>query len=106
MNGILCTTGNRALKALEIPQRLAVVLLLALGAAIFFATYRAIDSVVEEQSRVQQQAITPVHDLVQATGRGNSIALGPEPGLVTTSTVDCRVEVWEAATGRRVGSLT
>ncbi|MEM9380373.1 MAG: WD40 repeat domain-containing serine/threonine-protein kinase [Planctomycetota bacterium] len=36
----------------------------------------------------------------------NSIALGPEPGLVTTSTVDCRVEVWEAATGRRVGSLT
>ncbi|MEM1452140.1 MAG: WD40 repeat domain-containing serine/threonine protein kinase [Planctomycetota bacterium] len=36
----------------------------------------------------------------------NSIALGPEPGLVTTCTVDCRVEVWEAATGRRVGSLT
>ncbi|MEM6819929.1 MAG: sensor domain-containing diguanylate cyclase [Pseudomonadota bacterium] len=52
------------MKALEIPQRLAVVLLLALGVAIFFATYRAIDSVVVEQSRVQQQAITPVHDLV------------------------------------------
>jgi len=64
MNGTRLTTGKLALKALEIPQRLAVVLLLALGVALFLATYRAINSVVVEQSRVQQQAITPVHDLV------------------------------------------
>ena len=39
-------------------------LLLALGTAFFYATYKAIDNIVAEQSRVQQQAISPVFTLV------------------------------------------
>lgn len=35
----------------------------------------------------------------------SSIVPGPEPGLVTTCTMDGRVVLWEATTGRRVGSL-
>ena len=45
--------------------RLAVLLMLALGGASFYATYTAIDDIVAEQSRVQQEAVSPVHDLVR-----------------------------------------
>ena len=46
-------------------QRIAIVLMLALGIAFFYATYDAIDNIVAEQSRVQQQAISPVFKLVR-----------------------------------------
>jgi diguanylate cyclase (GGDEF)-like protein len=52
-------------KSLVTTQRLAVVLLLALGIAFFYATYKAIDNIVAEQSRVQQQAVSPVFKLVR-----------------------------------------
>ncbi len=45
-------------------QRLIVALMLSLGIAFFFAAYKAIDNTVAEQSRVQQQAISPVYKLV------------------------------------------
>ncbi len=45
-------------------QRLAIVLALALGVASFYATYKAIGNIVAEQSRVQQQAVSPVFELV------------------------------------------
>jgi len=35
----------------------------------------------------------------------SSIVAGPDDGVVTTCTMDGRVEVWEAATARRVGAL-
>ena len=40
-------------------------LLLALGIAFSYATYKAIDNIVAEQSRVQQQAVSPVFKLVR-----------------------------------------
>ena len=40
-------------------------LVLSLGAAFFYATYKAIDNIVAEQSRVQQQAVSPVFKLVR-----------------------------------------
>ncbi len=49
---------------LTTPLRFALVLLLALSAAFFYATYTTIGNVVAEQSRVQQQAISPVYTLV------------------------------------------
>ena len=52
-------------RSLTTPLRLAIVLLLALGIAFFYATYKAIDSIVAEQSRVQQQAVSPVFKLVR-----------------------------------------
>lgn len=39
--------------------------MLALGVAFFYATYIGIGSVVAEQSRVQQQSVSPVFDLVR-----------------------------------------
>ncbi|MEO0616697.1 MAG: sensor domain-containing diguanylate cyclase [Pseudomonadota bacterium] len=53
------------MKPTTFPQRLAVVLVLSLGAAFFYATYKAIDNIVAEQSRVQQQAVSPVFKLVR-----------------------------------------
>ncbi|MEM7280425.1 MAG: sensor domain-containing diguanylate cyclase [Pseudomonadota bacterium] len=46
-------------------QRLAIALMLSLGIAFFYASYKAIDNIVAEQSRVQQQAISPVFKLVR-----------------------------------------
>lgn len=46
-------------------QRLTVVLMLSLCAAFVYATYEAIDNIVAEQSRVQQQAVSPVFKLVR-----------------------------------------
>lgn len=46
-------------------RRLAIVLLLSLGIAFFYAGYKAIDNIVAEQSRVQQQAVSPVFELVR-----------------------------------------
>ena len=40
-------------------------LMLSLGIAFFYATYEAIDNIVAEQSRVQQQAVSPVFKLVR-----------------------------------------
>lgn len=48
-----------------VTQRLIIVLLIALGAGFFFATYRAIDNIVAEQSHVQQEAMSPVFKLVR-----------------------------------------
>ena len=48
-----------------ITRRLAIVLILSLGGAFFYATYNAIDNIVAEQSRVQQEAVTPVYELVR-----------------------------------------
>ncbi|MEO1576829.1 MAG: hypothetical protein AAFU65_17925, partial [Pseudomonadota bacterium] len=45
-------------------QRFTIALLLSLGLALFYAAYTAIDSTVAEQSRVQQQAVSPVYELV------------------------------------------
>ncbi|MEL7312568.1 MAG: GGDEF domain-containing protein, partial [Pseudomonadota bacterium] len=53
------------MKLSTISQRLAIVLLLSLGIAVFYATYRAIDSIVADQSRIQQQALSPVYKLVR-----------------------------------------
>ncbi|MEL6198954.1 MAG: hypothetical protein AAFR09_01980, partial [Pseudomonadota bacterium] len=53
------------MKPTTFPQRLAIVLVLSLGAAFFYATYKAIDNIVAEQSRVQQQAVSPVFKLVR-----------------------------------------
>ncbi|MEM6514496.1 MAG: diguanylate cyclase [Pseudomonadota bacterium] len=49
----------------KISRRLVVALTLALGAAFFFAAYRSIDNIVAEQSRVQQQSVSPVYKLVR-----------------------------------------
>ncbi len=46
-------------------RRTAVVLILSLGAALFFPAYNAIYNIVAEQSRVQQEAVSPVYKLVQ-----------------------------------------
>jgi diguanylate cyclase (GGDEF)-like protein len=46
-------------------QRLAIALMLLLGIAFSYATYKAINNIVAEQSRVQQQAISPVFKLVR-----------------------------------------
>ncbi len=48
-----------------ITPRIACVLLLLLGGAFFYATYNAIDDIVAEQSRVQQEAVSPVFELVR-----------------------------------------
>jgi len=48
-----------------ISRRLAVVLILSLGGAFFYATYNAIDNIVAEQSRLQQEAVSPVYELVR-----------------------------------------
>lgn len=45
--------------------RVAFALMLALGVAFFFATYNAIDNIVAEQSQVQQEAVSPVYELVR-----------------------------------------
>ena len=39
--------------------------MLSLGGALFYATYHAIDNIVAEQSRVQQEAVSPVYELVR-----------------------------------------
>lgn len=39
--------------------------MLSLGGAFFYATYNAIDNIVAEQSRVQQEAVSPVYELVR-----------------------------------------
>ena len=52
-------------KSLSKTQRLATVLMLALGSAFFYASFKAIDNIVADQSRVQQQAISPVFELVR-----------------------------------------
>ncbi|MEL6871050.1 MAG: sensor domain-containing diguanylate cyclase [Pseudomonadota bacterium] len=46
-------------------RRFAIVLLLSLGLAFIYATYTAMDNVAAEQSRVQQQAISPIYKLVR-----------------------------------------
>ena len=46
-------------------RRLVFVLMFALGGAFLYATYDAIDNIVAEQSRVQQQAVSPVYKLVR-----------------------------------------
>ena len=46
-------------------QRLAIALLASLGVAFVYATYEAIDSIVAEQSHVQQRAVSPVFKLVR-----------------------------------------
>ena len=38
--------------------------MLLLGGAFFYATYNTIENIVAEQSRVQQEAVSPVYDLV------------------------------------------
>ncbi len=48
-----------------INRRTAIVLILALGGAFFYATYNAIDNIVAEQSQVQQQTVSPVFELVR-----------------------------------------
>ncbi|MEO1244155.1 MAG: sensor domain-containing diguanylate cyclase [Pseudomonadota bacterium] len=48
-----------------ITRRLAIALMLSLGGAFFYATYNAIDNIVAEQSRVQQEAVSPVYELVR-----------------------------------------
>ena len=48
-----------------ITRRLAIVLILSLGGAFFYATYNAIDKIVAEQSRLQQEAVSPVYELVR-----------------------------------------
>jgi len=53
------------LKSTTFTQRLAIALIVSLGIAFFSATYRAIDNIVAEQSRVQQQSVSPVFDLVR-----------------------------------------
>jgi diguanylate cyclase (GGDEF)-like protein len=45
-------------------QQLILALMLSLGLAFFYAAYKAIENTVADQSRVQQQAISPVYDLV------------------------------------------
>lgn len=46
-------------------RRLAVALILSISAAFFYAAYNAIDNIVAEQSRVQQESVSPVYTLVQ-----------------------------------------
>ena len=46
-------------------RRTAILLLLVLGWAFLYAAYNAIDNIVAEQSQVQQQAVTPVYELVR-----------------------------------------
>ena len=46
-------------------RRFAIILLISLGGAFFFASYKAIENVVVEQSRVQQETVSPVYDLVR-----------------------------------------
>ncbi len=48
-----------------ITRPLVIVLMLSLGGAFFYATYSAIDSIVAEQSRVQQETVSPVYELVR-----------------------------------------
>ena len=48
-----------------ITPRRAFALLLLLGGVFFYATYSAIDDIVAEQSRVQQEAVSPVYELVR-----------------------------------------
>lgn len=48
-----------------ITRRLAIALMLSLAGAFFYATYNAINNIVAEQSRVQQEAVTPVYELVR-----------------------------------------
>lgn len=53
------------MKSSLVTQRTVTVLMLSLGIAFFYATYQAINNIVAEQSRVQQQAISPVFKLVR-----------------------------------------
>lgn len=46
-------------------RRFAVVLICSLAFAFVYATYSAIHNIVAEQSRVQQQAVSPVYKLVR-----------------------------------------
>lgn len=46
-------------------RRTAIVLLLVLGWAFLYSAYNAINNIVAEQSQVQQQAVTPVYELVR-----------------------------------------
>ncbi|MDJ0750605.1 MAG: sensor domain-containing diguanylate cyclase [Woeseiaceae bacterium] len=48
-----------------ITRPLVIVLMLSLGGAFFYATYNAIDNIVAEQSRVQQETVSPVYELVR-----------------------------------------
>ncbi len=53
------------MNSLLITRRLAIVLILSLCGAFFYATYNAIENIVAEQSRVQQEAVSPVYELVR-----------------------------------------
>ena len=50
---------------LRFSQRLSVVLIAVLGIAFFYAAYSTINNIVAEQSRIQQQALSPVYKLVR-----------------------------------------
>lgn len=53
------------LKISIVNQKLAIALLLSVGVACLYATYKSIDNIVTEQSRLQQQAVSPVYKLVR-----------------------------------------
>jgi len=48
-----------------ITRPLVIALMLSLGGAFFYATYNAIDNIVAEQSRVQQETVSPIYELVR-----------------------------------------
>ncbi len=49
----------------NVQQRLTITVFLCLGLAVFVAGYNAIGNIVAEQSRLQQQALSPVYKLVR-----------------------------------------
>lgn len=53
------------MNSLKTYQRLAAALIVLLSLAFLFAAYRAINNIVAEQSRIQQQALSPVYKLVR-----------------------------------------
>ncbi len=53
------------MRSLILTQRFAIALLLSIGAALSYTTYKAIDNIVADQSRIQQQAMSPVFKLVR-----------------------------------------
>ncbi|MEM8982676.1 MAG: sensor domain-containing diguanylate cyclase [Pseudomonadota bacterium] len=50
--------------SVPISRRIGIAFALALAGAFLFATYSAIDRIVAEQSRVHQESISPVYELV------------------------------------------
>lgn len=53
------------MRSLILTQRFAIALLLSIGVALSYTTYKAIDNIVADQSRIQQQAMSPVFKLVR-----------------------------------------